>query len=122
MAETVTSAAPRGTPHTGIHPLYLRLQPPDIARVKFLFESYEEVAVVRTVDRRAAIIVVLVVEDFLPTARAILREVQRDGWCSESEAVASDIDDWLMREIRGAAVDRDYYAAGAPPAGDLPKA
>src|SRR5206468_7051516 len=35
-------------------PIYLSLPPREIAYVKFVFESYEGVAVVRTLDRRAA--------------------------------------------------------------------
>lgn len=73
----------------------------DIALVKFLFESYEEVAIVRTVDRRTAIIVVLVVPDFLPVARAVLEELRTQVDCREVAAPAMETDDWLMREIDG---------------------
>ncbi len=45
-------------------PIYLSLPPREIAYVKFVFESYEGVAVVRTLDRRAATLVVLAVPDF----------------------------------------------------------
>ena len=51
-------------------PIYLRLPPREIAYVKFVFESYETVAVVRTLDRRAATLVVLVVPDFADAADA----------------------------------------------------
>jgi len=54
----------------GLEPIFLRVAPTDIALIKFLFESYEGVAVVRTVDRRAAVIVALVSRDRRdPTAR-----------------------------------------------------
>jgi Domain of unknown function (DUF4911) len=86
-------------PHSAIHPLYLQVAPPDIALVKFLFESYEGVGVVRTIDRRTAIIVILVVEDFLPIAREILRELGTRIACTEVDAPADEADDWLMREI-----------------------
>lgn len=86
-------------PHAALHPLYLQVAPADIALVKFLFESYEGVGIVRTVDRRAAIIVVLVAADFLPTAREILRALQAEIACSEVEPPAAPGDDWLMREI-----------------------
>jgi len=82
-----------------ITPIYLRVAPADIAYVKFLLESYEGVGIVRTVDRHAAIIVVLVVADFLAVARDILREVQRTVVCIEVEAPTFEPDDWLMREI-----------------------
>jgi hypothetical protein len=89
-------------PHTSIHLLYLQLAPADIALVKFLFESYEGVGIVRTVDRHAAIIVVLTVEDFLPVARAIVRELQTQITCTEVDAPPFETDDWLMREISAA--------------------
>ncbi len=84
-----------------VHAVYLRLAPADIALVKFLFESYEGVGVVRTVDRRAAIIVVLVVPDLLPVARAILDDLRAQIACVEISAPVSPADDWLLREIDG---------------------
>ncbi|MBI4517475.1 MAG: DUF4911 domain-containing protein [Deltaproteobacteria bacterium] len=53
-------------------PIYLRVAPGDIALLKFLIESYEGIAVVRTIERRAAVIVILAVPDFLSTVRAAL--------------------------------------------------
>jgi hypothetical protein len=93
--------APPSVPCTAIRALYLQVAPQDIALVKFLFESYEEVGLVRTIDRRAAIIVVLVVPDFLTSARAILSAVQSTIPCVEIEPPAQPGDDWLMREIDG---------------------
>ncbi|HUI26888.1 MAG TPA: DUF4911 domain-containing protein [Candidatus Kryptonia bacterium] len=55
-----------------IVPIYLRVDPRDIALIKFVIESYEGVGIVRTIERRAAVIVLLAVPDFVPTARAIL--------------------------------------------------
>ncbi|MBI2360424.1 MAG: DUF4911 domain-containing protein, partial [Deltaproteobacteria bacterium] len=40
-----------------LHEIYLAIHPKDIAYVKFIFESYEGVGVVRTVDRKKSIIV-----------------------------------------------------------------
>ncbi|MBI3785926.1 MAG: DUF4911 domain-containing protein [Deltaproteobacteria bacterium] len=80
-------------------PIYLRVAPGDIALLKFLFESYEEIGLVRTVDRRSAIIVVLAAVDFLDSVRAIIAEVQQKIDCSEIERPADEGDDWLMREI-----------------------
>lgn len=84
-----------------VHAVYLRLAPADIALVKFVFESYEGVGVVRTVDRRAAVIVILVVPDFLPVARAILRDLHTQIACVEIAPPESPADDWLLREIDG---------------------
>jgi hypothetical protein len=92
----------QSTPTTAIHSIYLRLRPVDIALVKFLFESYEEIAIVRTLDRHTAVIVVLVVPDFLDVARAVVAALHALMGCVEIEAPAIETDDWLMREI-----DRD---------------
>jgi hypothetical protein len=89
-------------PTTSIQAIYLRVRRVDIALVKFLFESYEEIAIVRTLDRHAAIIVVLVVPDFLPVARGVLEALRTQIDCVEVVAPASGVDDWLMREIDGA--------------------
>ncbi len=82
--------------------IYLHLTPADIALVKFLFESYEEVGIVRTLDRQAAIIVLLVVGDFLPVARAILDDLRGRLQLTEIPAPPGPADDWLMREIEPA--------------------
>jgi hypothetical protein len=79
--------------------VYLRLAPGDIALVKFLFESYEEVGIVRTVDRERAVIVVLVIREFLPVARAILDDLHTQIEFTEIDAPPLPVDDWLMREI-----------------------
>jgi hypothetical protein len=58
--------------------IYLRLPPADIAYVKFVLESYEGIAVVRTVDRARAVIVLLVVPDLLDEARSILESLRAE--------------------------------------------
>ena len=88
-------------PTTSIQAIYLQVRPVDIALVKFLFESYEEVAIVRTVERRTAIIVVLVVPDFLPVARAVIEALHAQIDFIEIDAPPIETDDWLMREIDG---------------------
>ena len=80
-----------------LHPIYLRVAATDIALVKFLFESYEEVAVVRTIDRHAAVIVVLVCPDYLAVARAILDDLHTRIALQEIARPADDGDDWMMR-------------------------
>src|SRR5512133_1516509 len=58
-------------------PIYLLTPPEHIAYVKFIFESYEEVGIIRTADRKKAIIVLLAMDDFLDTARSILDALKR---------------------------------------------
>jgi len=86
-------------PHSTVHVISLRLPPADIAHVKFLIESYEEVGIVRTIDRQAAFIVLLVVPDFVAVARAILEDLRAHVTFEEIEPPPGQWDDWLMREI-----------------------
>src|SRR5262249_35902677 len=78
-----------------VAPIYLPLPPREIAYVKFLFESYEGVAVVRPLDRRAATLVVLVVPDFAPAVDAVVETLVAEGAC-EVTGPPPDFDgDWL---------------------------
>ncbi len=82
-----------------IIPIFLRLHPRDIAMAKFVFESYEGVAVVRTLDRRAAVIVVLAVADFANVARDIVVSLHA---AMELEEIAPPADvgaDWLLAAL-----------------------
>ena len=76
-------------------PICLSLPPREIAYVKFVFESYEGVAVVRTLDRRAATLVVLAVPDFEPVARSVIGSLVAEGVCEETGAPAGFDGDWL---------------------------
>jgi hypothetical protein len=78
-----------------VFPIYLKLPPHEIAYVKFVFESYEAVAVVRTLDRHAALLVVLVVPDFADAARAVVASLVAEGVCEETEAPPGFDGDWL---------------------------
>ena len=76
-------------------PICLALPPREIAYVKFVFESYEGVAVVRTLDRHAARLVVLAVPDFLAQARAVVESLVAEGVCTECAPPAGFAGDWL---------------------------
>jgi hypothetical protein len=79
-------------------PIYLRLPRAEIAYVKFVFESYEGVAVVRTLDRREARLVVLVAPDLQPVARAIVAALVEEGVSEETGPPADWGGDWLGEE------------------------
>ena len=83
---------------TDVVPIYLALPPREIAYVKFVFESYEGVAVVRTLDRHAAHLVVLVAPDFEADARAVVRSLAGEGACAETGPPAGFDGDWLGPE------------------------
>jgi hypothetical protein len=82
---------------TELQPIFLRLAPADIALVKFLFESYEGVGIVRTLDRRAAIIVALISHDFLDVARGIIDSLHEQIAIEEIPPPPDAGEDWLLR-------------------------
>ena len=75
-----------------VEPIFLHVPREEIAYVKCVFESYEDVAVTRTLDRHAALLVVLTVPDFLPTARAIVAALAEDARCREVARPAGLVD------------------------------
>jgi hypothetical protein len=80
---------------------YMEIRPQDIAYVKFIFESYEEVGIIRTLDRKKAVIVLLAVADFVDVAREIIKSLGEEIPLSEIPPPAQPADDWLMSELAG---------------------
>jgi hypothetical protein len=87
------------SPSCGLDVIFLRVRPADIAYIKFLFESYEGVGLVRTLDRRAAIIMALVSHDFLPAARGIIESARQVIACEEVPAPPEAEADWLIKTM-----------------------
>jgi len=79
--------------------IYLEIAPEDIAYIKFIFESYEEVGIIRTVDRKKSIIVLLAMPDFIDTAHQIIDSLKRDIPLAEIPRPADLTDDWFMVEL-----------------------
>lgn len=84
-----------------MHEIYLELPPADIAYVKFIFESYEDVGIIRTVDRSRAVVVLLAMTDFLTVARAVLESIKKDVPLRETPRPAEMKEDWFMAELHG---------------------
>ena len=82
-----------------LHEIYLAIRPEDIAYVKFIFESYEGVGIIRTVDRKKAVIVLMVVEDFLSTARLILDSLKKEVSINEIPRPVEIGEDWLLKDL-----------------------
>ena len=82
-----------------MHEIYIELRPEDIAYVKFIIESYETVGIIRTVDRKKAVIVFLVVEDFLAVARGLVAALHDEIRLTEIPRPSDVGDDWLMNEL-----------------------
>ena len=64
-----------------VEPVFLHVPRHEVAYVKFVFESYEGVAVTRTVDRHAAVLAVLAAPDFLPQVHAIVAALGAEIGC-----------------------------------------
>jgi uncharacterized protein DUF4911 len=79
--------------------IYLEVPPEHIAYIKFVFESYEEVGIICTVDRKRAIIVLLAMNDFLDPARKILASLENEVPMREISRPEDFHDDWLMAEL-----------------------
>ena len=82
-----------------LHDIYLEVPSEQIAYVKFIFESYEDIGIIRTVDRKKAIIVLLAMDDFLASARAILASLENEIPLRQIARPATISDDWLMAEL-----------------------
>lgn len=80
-------------------PIYLEIRPQDIAYIKFILESYEEVGIIRTVERKKAVVVLLAVEDYVETAHAIVKSLQQEITLIEIPPPPGLGDDWLMTEL-----------------------
>jgi Domain of unknown function (DUF4911) len=82
-----------------LHDIYLEIPPEQIAYVKFIFESYEEIGIIRTVDRKKAIIVLLAMSDFLDPAREILESIKTEIALKEIPRPPDMNGDWFMAEL-----------------------
>lgn len=82
-----------------LHEIYLEIPPEEIAYVKFIFESYEGVGIIRTVERKKAIIVLMAMDDFLSTARSILTSLKNEVSLTEIPRPAEIGEDWLLRDL-----------------------
>jgi hypothetical protein len=91
--------------------IYLEIPPEQIAYVKFIFESYEEVGIVRTVDRKKAVIVLLAMNDFLATAKKILASLKSEVPLREIPRPTDLKDDWLMAELAAESLERSEPAS-----------
>ncbi len=79
--------------------IYVRLAPQDIAYLKFIFESYETVGFLRTIDPRQATLVVFLVPDFTEVGLRILDSVAREIDIERIPRPADLGDDWLVGAV-----------------------
>jgi hypothetical protein len=82
-----------------VQAIYLEIAAEDIAYIKFIFESYEEVGIIRTVEKKRAVIALLAMDDFIDAARAILAAIEKEIPLREIPRPAEIEDDWFMVEL-----------------------
>jgi len=82
-----------------VQAIYLEIAAEDIAYIKFIFESYEEVGIIRTVEKKRAVIALLAMDDFIDAARAILAAIEKEIPLREILRPAEIEDDWFMVEL-----------------------
>jgi hypothetical protein len=85
--------------------IYLQVPPKEIAYVKFIFESYEVVGIIRTVDRKSGVIVLLAADDFIGDARAIVASLKAEIPLTEIPRPPNIGEDWLIRELASGGED-----------------
>lgn len=83
----------------GVVAIFVEVKPEHIAYWKFLFEAYEELAVVRTLDRKQAIIVVLAMDDFFSHVQAIVAEACGRTAARQIPPPQDLHGDWLLPEL-----------------------
>jgi uncharacterized protein DUF4911 len=79
--------------------IYLRIRREDVALIKFVLESYEGIAIVRTIDRKKATVAVLAMPDLLTEVKAVLESLREHMDWYEIPPPAEQ-DDWLMRRVK----------------------
>lgn len=82
-----------------LHEIYLETAPENIAYVKFVIESYEEVGIIRTVYRHQAVIVLLTMPGFIEVAHEIIKSLEKEIPIRVIPRPAETSDDWLMLEL-----------------------
>jgi hypothetical protein len=87
-------------------PIFLEVPRAEIGYVKFIFESYEGIAVLRTLDRQRGLVVVLAVPDFLDQARAVVASLAVEIACREVVPPPA-LDDLLGADAPGISDDEE---------------
>ena len=81
-------------------PIYIKLPPSKIVLLKFLLESYEGIAELRTLDKDQALVVLLALKDTLNTVRNLL-ESEKEILCWEELQNPPNLEgDWLLHNTQ----------------------
>lgn len=86
-----------------LRPVFLKLAPKDIVFVRAIFESYEGIAEIRTMNPETGIIVVLALKDTVEEVRRVVKDLESEMTVREIPVPDEVKGDWLLEE---------YYSKG----------
>lgn len=79
-------------------PIFLKIAPEHIAFLKFAVESYEDIGIVRTLDRTTGEVVVLALSDTVFHVRQVLQSLTPGIDIELLESPTNIEGDWLLAE------------------------
>ena len=79
--------------------IFLKLAPEHIVTIKFILESYEGLAVVRTLNADKGEIVIIAPTDSLPDLLALIEDLKKDLRLSIIPPPSDVSNDWLVAEF-----------------------
>lgn len=83
-----------------LYPIYLQLPPSNIVLLKFLLESYEGIAELRTLNNDQALVMLLALPDTVHTVKTLLdSERHQLNWTIPLEPPNME-NDWLLNSIQ----------------------
>ncbi len=82
-----------------LQPLFLKLPPDNIVRLKFTIESYEGIGVVRTLNSNTGEVVILALDDTVNTVREVVETIKDDLSMRYIPPPESIEEDWLLKEL-----------------------
>lgn len=83
---------------TRLAPVFLTLDSEDIVYLKSILESYEELGVIRTLDRSRGSVVILAVPDSLAELHALLESLRGEMTFRITPPPEGAGEDWLLSE------------------------
>jgi len=82
-----------------LRPIHLKLPPENIVVLKFIIESYEGIAEVRTLDAKRGEIVLLALADTVLVVEDVLVELESELGVVRVDSGACMDGDWLLSEV-----------------------
>ena len=80
-------------------PVFVKLPPEKIGELKFLLESYDDLGILRTLNRKTGVVVILGVDDTLTELRALIADIA--DWLNirEIPPPVGATEDWLVATV-----------------------